>query len=390
MKPTEFVKVNSQFWGEHLKGVSGHLPVSHSRELVGPLLYPRQLVLTETPDWNILELVGVTREYRSLEVRRQKAAGIDEYFGATGAGKPVVKLSNDTLYQDTTIATEYGNGVLTAGFPTAQRLTLSELIGTADIGDGQLLKFAPGNYTALQRVLLTSSLGTSVRVHWAFLAIAIHRSEPADKYRDYLQGLVNAAPHLDPVGTAAVPRGGVEKLLKAAPFASTYQHSLGKTTVGDFLQQHEEVLLAAFDATQLIREPVLDGQDSSPDFILERSDGTHILGELALPLLETAKDGKKRRRSIATQDGAARLAQYGEYFGSAENREFAKTKYGVEVSEPRKVLVTGNQDLTTIPESKTPLELVDYDTLLRLSLAPKASATATTDAISSVTILGKQ
>lgn len=368
MKPTEFVKVNSQFWGEHLREVSGHLPVSHSRELVGPLLYPRQLVLTETPDWNIVELVGVSREYRSLEVRRQKAAGIDEYFGATGAGKPVVMLPNDTMYQDTTIATEYGNGVLAAGFPAAQRLTVSELVGTADIGDGQLLKFAPGNYAAFQRVLLTSSLGTSVRVHWTLLAIAIHRSEPADKYRDYLQGLVNGAPHLDPVGTFAVPRGEVEQLLRAAPFESTYQHSLGKTTVGDFLQQHEEVLLAAFDATQLIREPVLEGQDSSPDFILERSDGTHILGELALPLLETAKDGKKRRRSIATQDGAARLAQYGEYFGSAENREFAKTKYGVEVSNPRKVLVTADAG---IPESTTPLELVDYDTLLRLALSAK-------------------
>ena len=34
-----------------------------------------------------------------------------------------------------------------------------------------------------------------------FLAIAIHRSEPADKYRDYLQQLVSASNHLDPVGT---------------------------------------------------------------------------------------------------------------------------------------------------------------------------------------------
>src|SRR5690242_3446330 len=57
MKPTEFVKVNAQFWGEHLREISGHLPVSHRRELAGPLLYPRMLVLTETPDWNIVELV---------------------------------------------------------------------------------------------------------------------------------------------------------------------------------------------------------------------------------------------------------------------------------------------------------------------------------------------
>ena len=59
MKPTEFVKVNAQFWGEHLKEAAGHLPVSHRGELPGPMLFPRMMVLTETPDWNILELVGL-------------------------------------------------------------------------------------------------------------------------------------------------------------------------------------------------------------------------------------------------------------------------------------------------------------------------------------------
>ena len=374
MKPTEFVKVNSQFWGDHLKSVSEHLPTSHSRELVGPLLYPRQLVLTETPDWNILELVGVSREYRSLEVRRQKAASIDEYFGATGAGKPVATLGGDNLYKDATIATAYGHGVLAAGFPGAHRLTDSELVGTGEAGNGQLLQFAPGNYSAFQRVLLVSSIDSSVRVHWTSLLIAIHRSEPADKYRTYLESLVNAAPHLDPVGTIAVPRGEVDELLKATPFGSTYQHGLHKTTVGEFLQQHEDILLAAFDGTQLIREPVLEREDGTavtPDFIVERADGTHVVGDLALPLLEIAKDGKKRRRSTSATESTERVAQYDEYFEGPANREFAKTKYGVELNSPRKLLVTGSQEITGVPQSSSPYELVDYDTILRLALAGK-------------------
>lgn len=367
MKPTEFVKVNSQFWGDHLKSVSEHLPVSHGRELVGPLLYPRQLVLTETPDWNILELVGVSREYRSLDVRRQKAAGIDEYFGAAAEQSgTVVVLRNDDRYQDATIATEFGRSVLDSRFPGAQRLSGRELVGT---GESKVLSFSPGNYSALERVLLVGSAESSIQVRWTFLAIAIHRSEPADKYREYLQQLVNSAQHLDPVGTFAVPRGEVEQLLKAEPFAAAYQHGLHKTTVGEFLQQHEEILLSAFGATQLIREPHLEGQDSSPDFILERADGSHIVGELALPVLETAKDGKKRRRSTDATDGAARLAQYEEYFANAGNREFAKTKYGVEVSDPRKLLVTTNQELPSAPQGTN--ELVDYDTILRLALAAK-------------------
>lgn len=364
MKPTEFVKVNGQFWHEHLKGVSEHLTTSHARELPGPLLFPRTMVLTETPDWNILEFVGISREYRSLEVRRQKAVGIDQYFADASGSKPVVILREADVYQDATIATEAGRGALRSNFPGAEGLIGRELVGT---GDGKLLQFAPGNYSVLNRVLLASGTG----LHWTFLAIAIHRSEPADKYRAFLENLVNSVPHLDPVGTFAVPRGELEQLLKAEPFGSTYHQGLHKTTVGDFLQQHEEILLSAFDATQLIREPVLESEDGTaltPDFILERSDGTHIVGDLALPLLETAKDGKLRRRSTALGD-AARLTQYEDFFKNADNRAFAKTKYDVELTNPRTLLVTAGQDAA---EPSGAVELIDYDTVLRLHLAAKS------------------
>jgi hypothetical protein len=392
MKPTEFVKVNSQFWGDHLRSVSEHLPTSHSRELAGPLLYPRMMVLTETPDWNILELVGVSREYRSLEVKRQKAASIDQYFGgAASAPEAVVILSDESVVKDATIASKRGRSALGTRFPGAQSLIGTELVGTGDAD--KLLQFAPGNYSTFERVLLVSSADSSVRIHWTFLAIAIHRSEPADKYRDYLERLVNAAAHLDPVGTLSVPRGEAEQILKSDAFASTYlAHGLHETTVGEFLNQHEDILLSAFDATRLIHEPFLEWRDGTPgadeiainpDFILERADGSHIIGDLKLPLLETAnvaKGGKKRRRSFSAPlpDGLAQLAHYEEYFQSPENRAFAKAKYGIEVNDPRRLLVIGSQenvDPTEFEEAarSTPsFEIVDYDSILRLHLATKS------------------
>jgi hypothetical protein len=143
-------------------------------------------------------------------------------------------------------------------------------------------------------------------------------------------------------------------------------------TVGEFLQQHEEILLSAFDATQLIREPILEAEDGTaltPDFILERSDGSHVIGDFALPLLETAKDGKKRRRSSDAAGDLARLTRYGQYFENADNSAFAKTKYGVEVSAPRKLLVTGQE---TEYAAAADVELVDYETILRLYLAARS------------------
>ena len=366
MKPTEFVKVNTQFWGDHLRSVSEHLPGSHGRELPGQLLYPRMMVLTETPDWNILELVGVSREYRALEVRRQKAQSIEEYFGLA-EGSPVVSLAGENILKDATVATEVGRRELEARFPSAQKMLGETYVGPGD----QLLRFAPGNYSTFDRVLLVHSAGTSTRLHWTFFALAIHRSEPADKYLDFLRNFATAAPHLDPVATLSAPRD--DEGLKSAAFTSTYlAHGLQDATAEQFLTEHESILLSAFDATRLIQRPSLEGQDDTltPDFILERADGTHIVGDLGLPLREV---GKKHRRSATVREGTAQLAKYDEYFASAENRAFVQTKYGVEVSEPRTLLVVGSQQTVTADDlTESAAEIIDYDTILRLYLAAKA------------------
>ncbi|TCO49436.1 hypothetical protein EV646_103415 [Kribbella antiqua] len=366
MKPTEFVKVNSQFWGDHLRSVSEHLPGSHGGELPGELLYPRMMVLTETPDWNIVELVGVSREYRSLEVRRQKADSIEQYFGLDAAApSAVVTLPGENLFKDATIATESGRRTLTSSFPAAENIIGGEYVGPGD----QLLQFAPGNYSTFDRVLLVHTADSSVRVHWTFFALAIHRSEPAEQYLNFLQNYISAAPHLDPVGTLTAPLGSD---LKPAGFASTYL-AHGLQGVDQFLEDHESILLSAFDATRLIRRPSLEseGAELTPDFILERADGSHIVGDLQLPLLESRKHRRSFKSPVA--DGAAQLARYEDYFKSAENRAFAKTKYDVDISDPRKVLIISTQQPVAPDELKqAAAEVVDYDSILRLYLAAKS------------------
>jgi len=365
MKPTEFVKVNSQFWNDHLRSVSEHLPTSHRNELAGPLLFPRLMVLTETPDWNILELVGVSREYRSLEVRRQKVGSVEEYFGI-GAGSAVVKLSGENLFKDATVATEAGRRELDGRFPTAAKMLGQEFVAAGD----QLLAFAPGNYSTFDRTLLVHTAGDSLRLHWTFFAIAIHRSEPADKYLDFLRNYNGARPHLDPIGTLSAP---VDADLKGDAFASTYlAHGLQDATVDQFLDANETILLSAFDATRLIRQPDLEGLQ--PDFILERADGSHIVGQLGLPVADTT-NGKKRRRAFRSTvaEGAAQLAKDAAYFENRDQRAAARTKYDVDVSDPRKLLIIPSQETVAAGEfAEAGVEVVDYDTILRLHLAAQA------------------
>jgi hypothetical protein len=360
MKPTEFVKVNGQFWGEHLKEAAGHLPVSHRTELPGPMLFPRMMVLTETPDWNILELVGLSRGYRTPEVRRQKVGSVEEYFGV-GDGEAVMTLPGENLFKDATIATTAGRQALEERFPNAVNLLGDEFVGPGE----ELLRFAPGNYATFDRTLLVHTAGDSLRAHWVFFALAIHRSEPADKYLDFLQTYSNARPHLDPIGTISLPVDPA--VLKADAFESTYlAHGLQDSTVDDFLDKHESILLSAFGATKLVREPAL-GDDLHPDFILERADGSHIVGRLELPVVDTV-NGKKRRRVFRTpvQDSAAELAKYAEYFATADNRSQVKSKYDVDVTDPRQLLIVPSHETVTPAAG---VEIVDYDTILRLHLA---------------------
>jgi hypothetical protein len=65
-----------------------------------------------------------------------------------------------------------------------------------------------------------------------------------------------------------------------------------------------------------------------------------------------------------------------------------QSKYDVEITDPRKLLVIGSQD--TVTSVKDAVEIVDYDTIVRLHLAAKSwRPTRSTDSISSVAIMGK-
>ncbi len=91
---------------------------------------------------------------------------------------------------------------------------------------------------------------------------------------------------------------------------------------------------------------------------------------------------------MTAKDGVAKLAEYGKYFESAENQALVKSKYGVEITDPRKLLVTGSQAPTE--SIKDAVELVDYDTIIRLHLAAKSWRPARSDSgIASVAILEK-
>lgn len=112
----------------------------------------------------------------------------------------------------------------------------------------------------------------------------------------------------------------------------------------------------------------------NPDLLVQRPDGYFDIYDLKTAATHRAnltKGGRKRRRFVDYVDeGVAQLANYREYFQYPGNAEHAKQKYGVEVKEPKLVLIVGSWDNVNATEVKqacrrysADVEIVDYDTL---------------------------
>jgi hypothetical protein len=160
---------------------------------------------------------------------------------------------------------------------------------------------------------------------------------------------------------------------------------LRETTIGEFIKLHPEVVKEAFKTTHFEYEPYLkwiehDGtcQDDAinPDLLTKRDDGFFDIYDLKTAALErtnVTKGGRRRRRFIDyVEEGVAQLANYREYFEYPGNAEYAKSKYAIQIKDPKLVLVVGsweNSDINEVNQACRKykgIEVIDYDTFCHL------------------------
>lgn len=240
---------------------------------------------------------------------------------------------------------------------------------------------------ALKRCYLASNAGTVVRPRYIKFLFAESREADVQEFTEDLGQHMNI-PDDELMGVRAVPEGRLEALLLAAGFASLYLQDVEETTLTQFLSNHQEAIERAFAADSVFFEqtlPWIDGDHDNdetsirPDIIARRKAGSWLIIDFKLPLLDKSRitTGKRARRKFiyTVNDGISQLFRYAEYFNSPANQATAAETLGETISDPNLALVVGtseNVDLAEVDQAKRsykPIDIIDYDTLIRLSLA---------------------
>jgi hypothetical protein len=221
--------------------------------------------------------------------------------------------------------------------------------------------------------------------------VAVPRDIEAQELSGVLRELAGDDPNYLP-GVQIVEQGQQESIVQAGQFANLYLQGLQEATLTQFIEDHFDIIKYALDADQIFFQLNLPWREGNPDpteeaiqpdIIMRRKDGTWFIIDFKLPLLTKASvttGGHRRRRFIHTiADGIAQLHNYREYFDYKANRREAFTRLREEVQEPQLMIIVGtseNVDLTEVDEAMRalkPIDIVDYDTLIRLFLANYSS-----------------
>ncbi|MFB2990915.1 Shedu anti-phage system protein SduA domain-containing protein [Klebsiella pneumoniae] len=156
-----------------------------------------------------------------------------------------------------------------------------------------------------------------------------------------------------------------------------------ETTIGDYLNEHPDILLCALGYKDMVYEPSLkwmekttDNTDSfiNPDALLKRMDGYYDICDFKKGLMrrKSLTKGERRRRRFIddVNEGLAQLDNYEEYFKFEKNSQHALERYSVEVNVPKKILIIGNVENINQDEVEQALRgrhntlVVDYDSLI--------------------------
>lgn len=383
MTSEKFIEITFRFWNQYLNKIQDDFNAGRIKADNKVILFPNILLITITKEHHIAELVGATKQFNGLTIKRHGERSTDRYLNqfSIEESEPVFHLDSEGLgFFGLCLAQETDFDILKNRFPIVD-LFSSKLERRG--GKGSVLTFGPNFGSAcIGSCAIVNHKENAYRVKHILDMTIISKNLTKGKYVELLTSISNgnmvrAVHTCSPDEESAV--------ILAGQFQNLYLSlSLRETILGEFLKTHPEIIAA----DKFIYEPYLEWIESSeenedkainPDLLVPRTDGYYDIYDLktaALTRKSLTKGPRRRRRFIDyVEEGAAQLANYREYFSYPKNIAYAKEKYGIELKDPRYVLVVGNfenADSIQIQEAKRrfdSIDLIDYDTVVQLYLA---------------------
>lgn len=380
----KFVSEVRDIWDRYLKYVSDMQSKGNLDSNGGSVLYPNILLVTNCAGFYIAELVGAVTEYQGLTLKRHKEKSIYRYLNQFDDSEPDPCMHLDGAgigFRFLCLAQEADFKAVAERFPSIE-LYGSKLnrIG----GKGSVFSFGANfESCSIENCVLINRLDHLYRCKNILSAYIFKSSIAKPKLIEFFKTVLG---NHEVKGVHTAQGKNEEQLYVAGQLQSMYLlPGLHETTIGEFLKSHPEIIRKAFKTEHFEYEPYLEWVEHdgtcadvaiNPDLLIKRADGYYDIYDLktaALAKKNITKGNRKRRRFIDyVEEGVAQLVNYKEYFVYPKNAEYAREKYGIQVTQPKLVLVVGswensspeevNQARRRYPE----IDIIDYDTFCHL------------------------
>lgn len=358
-------------------------------------LFPNILLVCATPTHFVFELLGAT-EARAQKMRlvQRSLPSLDAVLGRFPAERTrsAIKFDHETggSFANLALMISSSRDRFQRRYPGFSDLHPTVLSFKGDLAEDEA--FFPFHFpTKLQdlsliNIMFVTEWQQRVRVRYFQAALIIDRTMSSSELQRQLTS--RFPPGRDTALLAPTFNQNLAVLTTAANFASLASISnIGETTITRFLEANEAILAIALGGERIIAQPILEWLEGNPDpeeqavqpdFLLIDSDGQAHICEVKLPLLErqslTAGKHKRRRFVNPVVDGLAQLANYQEYFSIQSHRDLLTEKYGVNIENPRSILIVGSEENFDAEEARQAkrmlgaVEVFDYDTVRALYL----------------------
>jgi hypothetical protein len=380
----KFIKETRHWWNVYLNYVYEQQQRGNINSKGGIILYPNIILVTRAKGLFVAELIGAQKIFNSLLLLRHKDTTIYRYLSQFDDSEP------DPLFHLDSADNSFRGGFFAQGADlevVKNRFPFIELFPGGMIrtgGSGSLFSFGP-NFTScnIENSVLINRRENLFRCKNILELFIFKNSITRKELYEFFKRLTNGG---QVKGVHTVPSEKEESLIVSGHLQSMYLFpGLRETTIGEFINIHPEVIKGAFKTTHFLYEPYMEWVEHdgtvedeaiNPDLMVRREDGLYDIYDLKTALLEKGsivKGPRKRRRFIDyVEEGAAQLSNYREYFNYNKNRQRAKEKYGIDVLNPKLVLITGNWDNASSIEIDeacrryNDISIIDFDTFAHL------------------------